>query len=85
MEGIGKVTVRELARKGAHVFLLARSKDKALAAIEDIKVSLDGKGKIDFMQLDLSSLNDVKSFTDAFKSLNLPIDMLILNAVRVFF
>ncbi|KAE9409502.1 NAD(P)-binding protein [Gymnopus androsaceus JB14] len=34
--GLGFVTVRELARKGAHVYMLCRQESRALAAIEKI-------------------------------------------------
>lgn len=80
--GIGKETVRELARKGAHVILAARSTAKGVAAVESIRASLAGNGaaKITFLHLDLGSLASVGKFVKEFKALNLPLHMLILNA-----
>ena len=78
--GIGKVTVRELARKGAHVIATARNQAKGKLALRDIQAELQGRGKINYLDLDLSSMNSVSSFVDSFRSLNLPVDMLILNA-----
>jgi NAD(P)-dependent dehydrogenase (short-subunit alcohol dehydrogenase family) len=57
--GIGKVTARELARKGAHVILACRSKERGLQAVEDIKHVVPD-ANIEFMQLDLSSLKSVR-------------------------
>ena len=81
--GIGFVTCRELARKGAHVILTARSPPKGIAAVENIKDALANEpnaGSVDFWHLDLSSFKSIKSFADNFNRESLPIDFLFLNA-----
>lgn len=83
--GIGKVTVRELARKGAHVILTSRSVEKGEQAKKDICAAISPSPcNVDVRQLDLSSLANVKSFVDQFKATNAggvpKLDVLILNA-----
>jgi len=94
--GIGYHTALHLAKKGAHVIAAARSETKGKAAIakmeQDITSSSKGagdaiassgsaiRGKLTFLPLDLSSLNSVNKFVDEFKALNLPLNILVLNA-----
>jgi NAD(P)-dependent dehydrogenase (short-subunit alcohol dehydrogenase family) len=56
--GLGLVTVRELARKGAHVVLACRSTDKGEAAARE----LDAGSNVEVRALDLSALDSVRSF-----------------------
>ena len=62
--GIGKVSAAELAKRGANVILACRSRDKTEPVIEELK--RDAKGTIEFLQLDLGSLDAVR---EAAKSL----------------
>jgi len=86
--GIGLETARELARKGAHVILTARSVSKGEAAVKSIidSVSNDlaaaemGAPRVETMALDLSSLASVKAFAEAFRAKQLPCHVLVLNA-----
>lgn len=81
--GIGYVTARELARKGAKVIVAARNVKKGQDAVKRIKAELGdapGARQIEFMNLDLSSFASVKVFADEFKQKDIPLDMLILNA-----
>ena len=87
--GIGKETARELARKGCEVIVAARDVAKGKAAVEEIMASVAddvrgatgyGVARVRFLQLDLASLTSVKLFADAFKKLNLPLHILMLNA-----
>ncbi|RIB12984.1 hypothetical protein C2G38_1975782 [Gigaspora rosea] len=77
--GIGFITVRELVRKNARVFIASRSKEKCEAAIELIKNETK-KDAVEFLQLDLKSLNSVKSAAETFLAKNLPLHILINNA-----
>jgi WW domain-containing oxidoreductase len=80
-EGIGKVTARELVRKGWHVIVASRNSDKAQAAITEIQQQLHmPDAPLDFMLLDLSSLNSVRLFVDKFHERQLPLHLLINNA-----
>lgn len=81
--GIGLVTCRELARKGARVILTARSEVKGIEAVDKIKKSIEsdpGAGSVEFLPLDLSSLKSIKSFVDEFVKSEVSIDYLFLNA-----
>ncbi|KAI9028879.1 hypothetical protein CLU79DRAFT_802831 [Phycomyces nitens] len=77
--GIGKVCALEMARKGCHVIMASRSKEKSEEAIAEIKEAT-GNSKVEFIQLDLMSLKSVKSFVDAFKERYDKLDILINNA-----
>ncbi|CAG8569159.1 10890_t:CDS:2, partial [Scutellospora calospora] len=73
------ITVRELARKNAHVFVASRNKEKGESAIEQIKKETKNEA-IEFLQLDLSSLNSVKHASETFLAKKLPLHILINNA-----
>ncbi|KAM0955753.1 hypothetical protein ACFX2A_024602 [Malus domestica] len=77
--GIGAETARVLAKRGAKLVLPARS----LKAAKDAKTRTPSEfpdSKIIVMALDLSSLASVRSFASKFKSLQLPLNLLINNA-----
>ncbi|CAG8644871.1 16207_t:CDS:2 [Cetraspora pellucida] len=77
--GIGFVTVRELARKNAHVFIASRNKEKGESAVEQIKKETKNNA-VEFLQLDLQSLNSVKNAAETFLARNLPLHILVNNA-----
>ncbi|KAI4892664.1 hypothetical protein NFI96_022796 [Prochilodus magdalenae] len=77
--GIGKATAMELAGRGARVILACRNQDKAASAISDIKKAT-GSSDVAYMQLDLSSLKSVRSFTEIFLKTESRLDLLINNA-----
>ena len=81
--GIGYVSARELARKGAKVILAARSPEKGEEAVRRIKAEIGnvpGANLVEFMKLDLSDMAQVKNFGEEFNSKRLSLDILILNA-----
>ncbi len=77
--GIGKVTALELARAGAHVVMACRSKDKAQAAMDEIREDVPN-AELTFLALDLGSLASVRSSAARFVGLDLPLHVLINNA-----
>ena len=77
--GIGKVTAKELARRGAHVLLACRAKDKADAVIEEIQRDT-GNTRVEYVHLDLGDLASVRACAEAIAARNLPIHGLINNA-----
>lgn len=80
-EGIGKVTARELVRKGWHVIIASRNAERAENAIKSIRNDLQmSDAALDFIQLDLSSLTSVRRFVDEFHQRQLPLHLLINNA-----
>ncbi|XP_078134457.1 dehydrogenase/reductase SDR family member 13-like [Sander vitreus] len=77
--GIGKATALHLARKGARVILACRNRNKAEAAIADIKQET-GSTDVLYMQLDLASLKSVRCFASTFLKTETRLDLLINNA-----
>jgi len=77
--GIGKTTAIELAKRGARVILACRSKQRAEAALADIKKE-SGSNDVVFMQMDLGSLTSVRSFAETFLKTEPRLDLLINNA-----
>src|SRR5262245_55660531 len=77
--GIGRITARELARRGAHVILACRSRDKTLPVIDELKREA-GNDQIEFVSLDLSDQESVRTCAQALLARELPIHGLINNA-----
>ena len=77
--GIGFETARALARKGAHVTLACRSRDKGQQAVERILEETPDAAAA-FEQLDLSDLRNVAAFAERYAVEHDRLDLLILNA-----
>ncbi|GMR49257.1 hypothetical protein PMAYCL1PPCAC_19453 [Pristionchus mayeri] len=77
--GIGIPTAKSLALAGAHIVIANRNAELSQAQIKEIKEEKND-AQIDSIQLDLSSLDSVVAAANAFKSMNLPLHVLILNA-----
>ncbi|MFM9369660.1 oxidoreductase [Streptomyces sp. Da 82-17] len=75
--GIGYVTARELARRGARVVLACRSEARGRAAEERLGSEVPGAA-VEFAPLDLGDLKSVREFADAYAPAR--IDLLINNA-----
>ncbi|KAJ3759959.1 short chain dehydrogenase [Lentinula raphanica] len=80
--GIGYITVRELARKGARVYMLSRTEARALAAIEKIKEELapEVQPEIVYINFDLLSLKSCKQAAEEFLRREQRLDILVNNA-----
>ncbi|CAF1103735.1 unnamed protein product [Didymodactylos carnosus] len=82
-EGIGKITARELVRKGWHVIMACRNEKKAQDAIQEIRTQIGNNGnnnlKLDFIQLDLASYDSIHKFVDEFHQRHLSLHLLINN------
>ncbi|KZW00579.1 NAD(P)-binding protein [Exidia glandulosa HHB12029] len=76
--GIGKETAKELLVHGAKVYVAARSRTKAEAAIADLKGET-GKDAL-FLELDLSDLVAVKRAAETFSAQEPKLNILIANA-----
>ena len=72
--GIGFETMRVLAKRGAWVIGTSRSLDRAADACKRVE------GKTTPVELELADFESVVQCADAIRSLNMPIDLLILNA-----
>ncbi|CAG8403693.1 unnamed protein product [Penicillium salamii] len=79
--GLGFETIKELAKhRPAHIYLAARSAEKAVKAIQDMRESDDVTAPISFLQLDLSSFDSVKKAASKFNQAESRLDILINNA-----
>ena len=76
--GIGRVTARELARVGAEVVLVGRSRDRTLGTIAEIS-ALSGS-EPEFIAMDLANLESVRAAAAGVRAMGAPIDILINNA-----
>src|SRR5205807_78334 len=68
--GLGEVTARELAAKGANIVMAVRNTAKGQAAAQQIR------GQVEVRQLDLQDLSSVRQFADGIDRA----DVLINNA-----
>lgn len=75
--GIGYVTARELARRGARVVLACRSEERGLAAVERLRSEVPA-AEVEFRPLDLADLKSVRAFAADLAPARL--DLLINNA-----
>ncbi|CAN5866648.1 SDR family oxidoreductase [soil metagenome] len=81
--GIGEVTARELAKLGATVIVLGRSREKAEATVEEIKTA-SGNGAVEYLLADLSSQKEIRNLPREFKARHDRLDVLVNNAGTVF-
>jgi len=77
--GIGRVTARELARRGAHVFIACRSAQRAQPVVDEIRAAT-GSVTVELLSLDLGDLASVRACAQAFLARELPLHLLINNA-----
>jgi NAD(P)-dependent dehydrogenase (short-subunit alcohol dehydrogenase family) len=73
------MTALGLAQNGVHTFLACRSEAKAKRAIAFISQK-SGNSKVEYLPLDLASLDSVRFCADSFKDRNLPLQVLVNNA-----
>lgn len=77
--GIGRVTARELARRGARVFAAGLSQERTQPLIDEVRAA-GGPGTVEWLALDLASLDSVRTCAQAFLARDLPLHVLINNA-----
>lgn len=79
--GLGKETILQLSKHNpAHIFLAARTKSKALAAIEDIQTAVAQVAPITYINLDLTSFVSIKRAAEEFLAQSDQLHILINNA-----
>ncbi|MCL7045560.1 hypothetical protein MKW94_013846 [Papaver nudicaule] len=74
--GIGVETARVLALRGARVIMAVRNMT-AGSAVKEVILKGNNNAKVDVMELDLSSMASVRKFASEFKSLDLPLNILM--------
>ena len=77
--GLGFASTKALAANGANDILAIRNLEKGQAALDKVK-TLVPKAKLDMMRLDVSDLNSVKEFADAYVEKYGHVDVLMNNA-----
>lgn len=77
--GIGKVTARELANRGATVVLVSRSRAKGEATQAEIK-QVTGNQQVELLVADLSVLEDVRRLAAEFQQTHHHLHLLVNNA-----
>jgi len=81
-KGIGFEVVRQLARKGFHVFLGARKSDAGLAAVQELNKEgeKDDYGEITFLKIDVSKPDSIRRAAEEFSGKSDRLDALVNNA-----
>lgn len=77
--GIGKVTALELARRGAHVILTARTVAKGQPVADEIRAAT-GNERVEVQALELDDLHQTRRSAETFLARGLPLHLLINNA-----
>ncbi|TDZ32473.1 Dehydrogenase/reductase SDR family member on chromosome X [Colletotrichum spinosum] len=78
--GLGLETARAIHTTGADVYITARSSAKAQSAVDSIKSSSAGSGKLEVIDMDMNSLESVKKAAKAFLEQSSVLNVLINNA-----
>lgn len=82
--GIGKVTARELARMGATVIMVCRSRAKGEAALAEIKRAT-GSNAVELMLADLGSQRSIRALAETFRQKYDRLHVLVNNAGAINF
>jgi retinol dehydrogenase-12 len=77
--GIGRVTARALAQRGAKVFVASKSKERTQALIDEVN-AIPGAEPIVWLALDLGDLASVRRCAAEFLARDVPLHILINNA-----
>ncbi len=77
--GIGRVTARQLAQQGAHVFIACRSAARAQPVIDEIRTAC-GQAAVEGLALDLADFASIRACATTFLARGLPLHLLINNA-----
>jgi retinol dehydrogenase-12 len=77
--GIGRATAEALAAKGGRVILAARSQEKTMVVVNELRGRFPN-AEIEFLSIDLGDLASVKAAATTVMSSGRPLDVLINNA-----
>lgn len=81
--GIGRVTARELARRGMRIVLVGRDAARATATATAITAET-GNSAVEYLVADLSSQAQVRALADAYRQRHDRLNVLVNNAGAVF-
>jgi protochlorophyllide reductase len=79
--GVGLYAAKALAARGWYVVMACRNLEKAKAAAETVGIP---RSAWTVLQLDLSSLTNVRQFVENFRAMGRPLDALVCNAAVYF-
>jgi NAD(P)-dependent dehydrogenase (short-subunit alcohol dehydrogenase family) len=82
--GIGLAGARELARRGAKLAIVARSEQRAQAAMAEISAAAGGEAEIEVLKADLALQSSVRDLAEQALERFPRIDLLINNAGAMF-
>jgi NAD(P)-dependent dehydrogenase (short-subunit alcohol dehydrogenase family) len=77
--GIGEVTARELAQRGAEVILVSRNPAKCRRKTEQIQAET-GNPRVSYLAADLSSQEQIRNLVQSFQEKFAQLDVLVNNA-----
>ena len=77
--GLGRVTARELARRGAHVFVTGRTHARVQPVLDEIR-GISGAGPVDSLELELEDFSSIRQCAASFLALGVPLHVLVNNA-----
>jgi NAD(P)-dependent dehydrogenase (short-subunit alcohol dehydrogenase family) len=77
--GLGFVTTRELARRGANVIMAVRNEQKGQRALKEIRAELP-QASLELRHVDLGDLESVRRLADGITGEGAPVDVLVNNA-----
>lgn len=77
--GMGRATSLALARTGAQVVMLCRSKSRGEAALAEVK-ELSGSKSVELMLCDLGSMASIRAFSEKFRQKYCNLHVLVNNA-----
>jgi NAD(P)-dependent dehydrogenase (short-subunit alcohol dehydrogenase family) len=77
--GIGRVTARQLALQGAHLYLACRSEARTRPVIDEIQ-RLTGCASATWLELDLADSRSIRACAARFLSTGQPLHLLVNNA-----
>ncbi|KAK7053761.1 NAD-binding protein [Favolaschia claudopus] len=80
--GIGYATIQMLARKGAKVYMAARSEERALEAIKQLQSENINDGSVHWLKLELSDPRAAKRAAQDFLEKETRLDILVNNAAK---
>ncbi len=81
--GLGQATARQLARQGATVIVVGRSREKSEATVNEIKQQT-GNPNVEYLLADLSVQKDIRQLAQAFKRKYPRLHVLVNNAGAIF-
>ena len=81
--GLGLETAKALFTAGADVYITARDANKGQQGVDDI-TKAGGEGKVDFVELELNSLDSVKKAAQDFLAKSKSLHILVCNAGELF-